>query len=121
MGLKIVYDTLKQIVNLIWDKPINGRKVKGYNIYRRNVDSNTTIAAINLHLVTDTVYSDSTGTQDQTYEYSVAVMDTNNSEGVKSATVNIIMKSPFDLIDSIGGGFGIRKMDNLQKLKVLPF
>jgi hypothetical protein len=101
-GLRIDYDTLKQIVTLIWDKPTNGRKVKGYNIYRRNVDSNTTIATINLHLVTDTIYSDSTGTQDQTYEYSVAVMDTNNTEGVKGSGNSVKVKSAFSLFDSVG-------------------
>jgi hypothetical protein len=100
-GLTISYDTLKQIVNLSWNKPTTGRAVKGYNIYRMNVDSNTTLATINLHLVTDTVYSDSTGTQDQTYKYSVAVMDTNNTEGVKSATVSVIKVSAYPLITTI--------------------
>ncbi|MGA2507231.1 MAG: hypothetical protein ABSF80_07125 [Chitinispirillaceae bacterium] len=114
-GLRINYDTLKQIVNLIWNKPINGRKVKGYNIYRRNVDSNTTIATINLHLVTDTVYSDSTGTQDQTYEYSVAVMDTNNTEGVKSTTVQIRLAIKDFRIDSIGTkGTGVGQLNRPQ-------
>ena len=101
-GLRIEYDTMKQIVTLIWDKPTNGTKVKGYNIYRRNVDSNTTPATINPHLVTDTIYNDSTGTQDQTYEYSVSVMDTHNTEGVKSAAVSVKVVSAFTFIKKFG-------------------
>jgi hypothetical protein len=114
-GLKIGYDTLKQIVTLTWNKSTAGRTVRGYNVYRRNVDSNTTIAAINLHLVADTVYSDSTGSQDQTYEYSVAVMDTNNTEGVKSTTMQICLSIKDFRIDSIGiKGTGVGHLNRPQ-------
>jgi hypothetical protein len=101
-GLTINYDTLKQIVTLAWNKPTTGRKVAGYNIYRSNIDSNTTLATINLHLVTDTVFSDSTGVQDLTYEYRIAAVDTNNSEGTKSAGVSVKVLSGYRLVREIG-------------------
>jgi hypothetical protein len=101
-GLKINYDTLKQIVTLTWNKPTTGRKVAGYNIYRMNVDSNTSFSPVNLHLVTGATYSDSTGVQDQTYQYRIAAVDTNGTEGVKSAAVSVKVAGAFVLTDTIG-------------------
>jgi len=119
-GMRISYDTLKQIVKLIWNKPVTGRPVKGFNVYRMNVDSNTTLAAINSHLVTDTTYSDSTGVQDLTFEYRVATVDTNGTEGVKSAGISILIASAFQLATEIGNGVGtgVGKFGNLQDIVV---
>jgi hypothetical protein len=103
-GLRINYDTLKQIVNLIWNKPANGRKVQSYTVYRKRSDS-ASFVSIKAG-VTDTTYSDSTGVQDQTYEYSVAVMDTNNTEGVKSLTDSVIILGAYSLVFSGGYGTG---------------
>jgi sugar lactone lactonase YvrE len=94
-GLAINYDTLKQIVTLTWNKPITGRKVAGYNIYRKELDS-ASFATIKSG-VKDTVYSDSTGVQDLTYEYRVTAVDTNGTEGVKSAGVQVRILSYFVL------------------------
>ena len=41
-GLHIQYDTMKQIVTLIWNKPTTGTKIKGYTVFRGNADSNKT-------------------------------------------------------------------------------
>jgi hypothetical protein len=101
VGLKISYDTLKQIVTLTWNKPVNGRKVVSYSIYRKRSDS-TDFVKINGG-VTDTIFSDSTGVQDQTYEYRVAAVDSNTTEGTKSAGVSVKVVGAFSLIDSIGG------------------
>jgi hypothetical protein len=104
-GLKINYDTLKQIVTLIWDKPINGRKVQSYTIYRKRSDSAT---FVNIKGgVTDTTNNDSTGVQDQTYEYRVAVVDTNTTEGTRSAGVQVLIAGMFTVADSIVKGYAI--------------
>lgn len=106
-GLRIVYDTLKQIVTLIWNKPVNGRAVQSYTIYRKRSDSAT---FVNIKGgVTDTTYSDSTGVQDQMYEYRVAVVDTQNTTGVMSAGVNAEIMGIFFVSDSIvkGGAVGV--------------
>jgi hypothetical protein len=108
-GLQIQYDTLKQIVTLYWNTPTTGRPVQSYNVYRRNVDSNTVLARLNASPVTDTSFTDSMGVQDMTYEYQVAVVDTSTSEGVKSAGVNVLITSAYHLIDSVyhfGTGVG---------------
>jgi hypothetical protein len=102
-GLKINYDTLKQIVNLLWNKPANGRKVQSYTVYRKRSDS-ASFVSIKAG-VTDTVYSDSTGVQDMTYEYRVAVMDTNSTEGVKSSGIMVVIATCFR-VDSLVGGYG---------------
>jgi hypothetical protein len=99
-GLRINYDTLKQIVNLIWNKPANGRKVQSYTVYRKRSDS-ASFVSIKAG-VTDTVFSDSTGVQDQTYAYCVAVVDTQNTEGTKSAPIQIYLSIKDYRIDSIG-------------------
>ena len=98
-GLRIVYDTLKQIVTLIWNKPTTGRMVQSYTIYRKRSDS---ASFVNIKGgVTDTTYNDSTGVQDQTYEYRVAVVDTFTTEGTKSAGVSATFIKAVILIDSI--------------------
>jgi len=107
-GLKIGYDTLKQIVTLTWSKA-DTALVKSYNVYRRNVDSNTLLARINTSPVADTVYRDSTGIQDQTYEYIVAAVNKNATEGTKSAALIVKALGMFSLMrtwGSLGSGQG---------------
>jgi len=98
-GLKISYDTLKQIVTLTWNKPTTGRTVAGYDIYRKRQDSTSFVKIAGV--VADTVYKDSTAIQDQTYEYRVTMMDSNGTEGVKSAAVSIKVVGALILTDSI--------------------
>ena len=99
-GLKITYDTMKQIVTLIWNKPINGRIVQSYTIYRKLSDSAN---FVNIKGgVTDTTYNDSTGVQDMTYEYRVAVVDTNASEGTKSAAVSVTILPALQFVKNVG-------------------
>jgi len=100
-NLQIQYDTMKQIVTLIWNRPVSGRPLNGYNVYRRNVDSNTTLSTINTQLVTDTTYKDSSGVQDMTYEYRVTAVDTTTTEGTRSAAISIKITTAFGLVDSV--------------------
>jgi hypothetical protein len=65
------------------------------------VDSNTTLSAINTQLVIDTVYRDSSGVQDITYEYRVAAVDTFTTEGTRSAVVSVTIAAAFSVKDSI--------------------
>jgi hypothetical protein len=102
-NVSIAYDTLKQIVALSWSKAAP-TLVNGYYVYRRNVDSNTVLARINTSAITDTLYKDSTGIQDQTYEYRVVAVDKNATEGTKSAGVSVIIAPAIRLVDSIGVG-----------------
>jgi hypothetical protein len=99
-NLKVSYDTLKQLVTLTWDKA-DTALVKSYNVYRRNVDSNTVFTRINPAPVKDTVYRDSTGVQDQTYEYSIAAVNMNLTEGTKSALIVTKIVSAFELFKTI--------------------
>jgi hypothetical protein len=106
-GLRIEYDSMKQIVTLYWNKPTTGSPVQSYTVYRKHSDS-ASFVSIKAG-VTDTTCSDSTGVQDQTYEYRVAVVDTSTMEGVRSAGVSVIIASAYHLIDSVyhfGTGVG---------------
>jgi hypothetical protein len=87
-GLWISYDTLKQIATLRWFKE-DTNIVKSYNIYERDVDSNTVLTRINASPVIDTIYYDSTGISGITYEYRVAAVDSSGHEGVKSAGASV--------------------------------
>jgi hypothetical protein len=98
-GLAIIYDTLRQIVNLRWNKPATGRPLNGYNIYRKHQDSALVLLRADWQ---DTVYHDSTGIQDITYEYRVAAVDTNTTEGTKSAGVSVVIASYFVLDSTFG-------------------
>jgi hypothetical protein len=99
-NVRIAYDTLKQIVTVTWSKP-DTALAKGFYVYRRNVDSNTVLARINTSPITDTLYRDSTGIQDQTYEYHISAIDKNATEGTKSAGVSVKVVSAFRLIKTI--------------------
>jgi hypothetical protein len=98
--LSIAYDTMKQIVTLMWSKP-DSALVKGFNVYRRNVDSNSLLKQINTNPVTDTIYRDSSGVQDQSYEYRVAAVDKNDMEGTKSAGVSVEVTGAFVVADTL--------------------
>jgi hypothetical protein len=99
-NVRIVYDTLKQIVNLSWDSA-SANLVSSYNIYRRNVGLNTILAMINTSPVTGSSYRDTTGVQDSTYEYRVAAVNAGTMEGTKSAAVRVVIHPAFHLSDSI--------------------
>jgi hypothetical protein len=100
-NVTISYDTLKQIVTLSWSKA-DTALVKSYNVYRRNVDSNTVPVRINASPVADTVYSDTTGMQGTTYEYMVASVNKSTTEGVKSTVVSVKVAIPFVFSISFG-------------------
>lgn len=104
-GLKIAYDTLKQIVTLNWNRPLTGRKVAGYNVYRKFQSADSIFVKIK-SILTDTAFKDSTATQDQTYAYRVTAVDTNGTEGVNSAGVNVYVVSGFVVVATIGNGTG---------------
>jgi hypothetical protein len=97
-GLRIVYDSMEQIVTLVWDKPTTGTVVQGYNIYRKHQDSAIVLLRGDWR---DTVYRDSTGMQDITYEYRVAAIDTNTMEGTRSGAVSITVTSAFAFVKDI--------------------
>jgi hypothetical protein len=97
-GLAIIYDTLRQIVNLSWNKPATGRPLNGYNIYRKHQDSAQILLKGDWQ---DTAYSDSTGIQDITYEYRVAAVDTSTMEGTRSGAVSVTIINGFRVSDTI--------------------
>jgi hypothetical protein len=101
IGLAINYDTLKQIVILSWNKPTDGRKVAGYNIYRQFMGSTDSSLVKVRSTWTDTVFYDTTGIQNQTYEYRVAAVDTQGTEGVKSVIASVMIQSAFYIADTI--------------------
>jgi len=104
-NVKVSYDTAMQIVTLIWSKVDTGL-VKGYNIYRRDVDSSFGQTPINgTTLVRDTVYRDTTGVQDKTYEYKVVAIDKGDNAGKMSAAVSVVIASYF-VLDSTYGEWG---------------
>lgn len=113
-GLKISYDTLKQIVILSWNRPTTGRVIKGYNVYRAKTGS--TLAAINTASITDTSFIDSNVVQDSTYVYKIAAVDMNDAEGTKGEEVAVKAVPAFTLIDSIGAGL----FSGYQVLKMAP-
>jgi hypothetical protein len=105
-NVSITYDTLQQIVTLTWDKADTGL-VGGYNVYRRNVDSNTVAARINISPIMDTIYRDSTGIQDQTYEYKVTALDKQGNEGKLGSGMSVKVVGAFELMRVI-------KLDSLS-------
>lgn len=102
-GLSLGYDTLKQIVTITWGK-IDTAIVKGYIVYRRNVDSNTVFTRINAVLLSDTLYRDSTGIQNMTYEYKVSVLSKADMEGIKSIGVTSSVLGSYRVVSTLQKG-----------------
>jgi hypothetical protein len=100
-GLKIQYDSMKEIVTLVWNRPTTGSPIKGYQVLRKNAAYNVLPAAINAQIVTDTTYKDSTGVQDSSYEYYVAAVDTGNEVGGMGGGVEVKIASKLNIIDSV--------------------
>jgi dihydrofolate reductase len=96
-NVSIIYDTTGQIIALTWNKA-DTALVKGYNIYRRNIDSN--FAVINRSIVMDTTYFDNTLAEDGTYEYLVAALDKQNNEGNRSLAITVVFKNRLQLATS---------------------
>ena len=97
-GLTLSYDTLKQIVTLSWNKA-DSTLVKGYNVYRKQSDSD--FVKINPALITGNTYSDSSVLQDESYEYKITAVDNGDNEGKKSEGVNVVVVSGFNIVDSV--------------------
>ncbi len=111
-GLKIEYDTMKQIVTLTWDQA-DTSLVKGYHISRKHSDSD--FVKINTVLITDTIFSDSTAIQDQTYDYKIIAVDMNYNEGEFSNGVSVVVVSGFESADTIinlGSDIGTFALDS---------
>jgi hypothetical protein len=96
-NVKISYDTLNHIATITWNNA-NMAYVKGYNVYRRNVDSNTVLVRITSSMITDTFYYDSSFTHGQTYEYRVCAVGVSDIEGLKSNSASF-MASSFPITD----------------------
>ncbi len=94
-NVNFTYDTLKQLVHLRWNRP-DMTIVRGFVVFRRNIDENVTgFSQINDVNGSDTFYTDSTGAQNQFYEYCVASVVKNNRAEVKSAGVNVHIAASF--------------------------
>lgn len=81
--MDITGDTRLQLATLHWNR-VDPELAAYYNVYRRNVTANTVIARLNDHPVSDTLNADWSCIQDHTYEYRVAAVDRDESEGIKS-------------------------------------
>jgi sugar lactone lactonase YvrE/fibronectin type 3 domain-containing protein len=97
--VNLSYDILKQIVTLTWSRA-DTALVQGYNVYRQHVDSG--LVKINMAVVNDTIYRDSTVLQDNSYTFQVKAVDKSGNEGPLSVGVGVEVVSAFVLLDSIG-------------------
>lgn len=93
--LNYTYDTLNQTVHLQWNRP-DMTIVRGFTVYRRRVDSTGNVfSPISDLIENDTFYTDSTGLQNQSYEYRIGSMIKNNRSDVKSAKVKVHFAASF--------------------------
>jgi hypothetical protein len=99
-GLAVLYDTLMQKVALRWNTSSADFEL-WYNVYRKNLDSNSARIIINASPIADTIFTDTSAAQDMTYEYSVVAVNTNNEEGAKSRPVSVTITGLFSIADSI--------------------
>ncbi len=88
-GIQFAYDSLKQSARLFWSK-LDTSLIAGFNIYRKSHDAPMELSArLNRALIKDTLYVDSTGLQNQTYDYRVTALVKNNRAEIKSDEVTV--------------------------------
>jgi hypothetical protein len=82
-GLQAVYsgEGQKQFIDLIW-APVASADLAGYNIYRREGDSD--LVKLNSELVRTPSYRDAAVSSGKTYTYSVSAVDVRNNESKRS-------------------------------------
>jgi hypothetical protein len=101
-NVSLSYDSLKQIVAVSWNRPVSNKNFKGFKVFRRDIDSNTTPTPISPTLLTDTVFFDSTAIQDRTLEYAVACVDTPGNLGKLSAGLSVAITSVIKIVSAWG-------------------
>jgi hypothetical protein len=95
LSLQACYDTMTQTVTLRWNG-LDGVVVKGYIVYRREIHKSFAFAEVlDSMLIGDTMFVDTMGVQDQTYEYRLAAINKNNEESIKSDGVKVTFASYF--------------------------
>jgi hypothetical protein len=102
-NVRLTYDCLKEIVTLTWSISDTGL-VKGYNVYRRRLDSNSTFGSLSLNgaqPVKTGEYHDSSVMQDRPYEYKVVAVDKEDNAGLMSDGVRVKTTSAFYISDSL--------------------
>jgi hypothetical protein len=87
-GACLDYDSLRHHVTLAWEKA-DSALIKGYCVYRSDVDENTTFEQINRSLITDTVFVDSAMEDSTTYGYKICAVDKGDNKGKLSAGVQV--------------------------------
>jgi hypothetical protein len=114
-NLDFTYDTLKQKVHLLWNRP-DMTLVQGFAVFRRGTDGNDTVSTqINNGTAIDTLYIDSTGEQNQSYEYCVASVVKNGRALVNSGKVEVRIAASFienTVFADIGDGEGQYRYPN---------
>lgn len=96
-------DTMLQAVRLQWSNP-DTVLIKKFNVFRKKSGiSGEAFTQLNRMPVGDTAYFDSTGEQNQTYEYCIASMVGNKRAEVKSRMVKMHFAAYFTATDSAFG------------------
>ncbi len=116
-GVRLDYDSCMQIVTLSWYGQDTEKNIRGYNVFRRHIDSVyfKRIASA----LPDTMYKDSSLAQGETYEYSVAALDSMNRTGTKSSVHAITAKSAYTYIKTFGGrGDGKGRFNHITDISV---
>ena len=108
-NIQTTYDTLHQIARITWSG-VDTSLVKGYNIYRKNVDSNSVFAPINKTFLNDTVFVDSQLAPGTHYEYHVNALNPSGVEGTPSTVASVFVANAYVVIDSITLPFKARKI-----------
>lgn len=104
-NVKTAYDSVKQIVQITWNKAPRVT-MKGYNVFRDNVDSSQSISPINTKLLTDTFFIDSNIVQGRTYKYRIVSADTVGKIGIDYAQSDSVkMSTAFKVARTIGNTF----------------
>ncbi|MBN1308647.1 MAG: hypothetical protein JXA18_12055 [Chitinispirillaceae bacterium] len=99
-NLTCSYDTAKQAVYLQWDRP-DMTIVEGFTIFRKNISRNETmLSPINSNTIADTFYIDSTGEQNQYYNYRVATQIKNVRAQILSNAVQVHIAASF-IVDTL--------------------
>lgn len=94
-NMKLEYDTAGRVALLSWDRA-DSSVAKGYSIYRRSRETNSSFQKIVTLPVQDISYRDSSIRTDENIEYTIVTVDKNGNEGMKAAAVSFSGKTFFN-------------------------
>jgi hypothetical protein len=118
-SVRIRYDTAWQTISLTW-KQCDTSLIKGYVVYRKNLDSMGMPVRLTDRFLSDTMFSDSFCAEGATYSYYVACAAKNDEEGPRAAAEPVRICGYFSFDTSVALPPPLNQDERILEMKSGP-